>query len=284
MAVDLARTFLEIVRCGSFMGAAQRLHLTQAAVTARVQSLESQLECSLFVRNRSGARLTPHGEAFVEFAGRMVQAWDEAQQALPLPEQRVETLHLGGEPSLCTPLLLKWVRALRQARPNLEVHSHSGAGAGLVRQLEDGALDAILAYQPLYGPGLQVELLMEEKLIQVRNPRQPEPYIYVDWGEDFRARHDAALHEHSRPALSFDLGPLALQYLLETGGCGYFRNRVVQGHLERGLLERVPLAPEFTYPVYLIYARERCSASVAQALEQLRAVAGQASDWALPFQ
>ncbi len=44
MAVDLARTFLEIVRCGSFVGAAERLHLTQAAITARVQSLKSQLE------------------------------------------------------------------------------------------------------------------------------------------------------------------------------------------------------------------------------------------------
>ena len=62
MAVDLARTFLAIVRCGSFVGAAEHLHLTQAAITARVQSLESQLNCSLFVRNRSGATLTPNGE------------------------------------------------------------------------------------------------------------------------------------------------------------------------------------------------------------------------------
>lgn len=128
MAVDLARTFLEIVRCGSFVGAAEHLHLTQAAITARVQSLESQLNCSLFVRNRSGARLTPGGEAFVDFANRMVIAWEAAQQELPLPQSCAEILHIGGEPSLCNPLMLKWVLALRKAMPRHAVHSHIGAG------------------------------------------------------------------------------------------------------------------------------------------------------------
>ena len=79
MAVDLARTFLEIVRCGSFVGAAEHLHLTQAAITARVQSLESQLNCSLFVRNRSGARLTPDGVARLvvskNLGGDSLQRW-----------------------------------------------------------------------------------------------------------------------------------------------------------------------------------------------------------------
>ena len=43
MDISLARTFLEIVRSGSFVAAAERLHGTQAAVTSRIQSLESQL-------------------------------------------------------------------------------------------------------------------------------------------------------------------------------------------------------------------------------------------------
>ncbi|MBF3232891.1 LysR family transcriptional regulator, partial [Pseudomonas aeruginosa] len=43
MDIDLARTFLEIARSGSFVAAAERLHLTQTAVTARIQNLEGQL-------------------------------------------------------------------------------------------------------------------------------------------------------------------------------------------------------------------------------------------------
>lgn len=279
MSVDLARTFLEIVRCGSFVGAAERLHLTQTAITARVQSLESQLNCSLFVRNRSGAKLTPNGEAFVDFASRMVQAWEAAQQELPLPEACAQILHLGAEPSLCNPLMLKWVCALRQELSQHAVHSHIGDGSNLLRRLEQGGLDAILVYQPQYGPGLQVELLMEERLVQVRNPRHPTPYVFVDWGEDFRQRHNAALPGNVRAAVSFNLGPLALQYILEVGGSGYFRRRVVQGYVDSGLLEWVEQAPEFIYPVYLVYSRERSSEALQQAFVSLYQVAGADSDW-----
>jgi len=279
MAVDLARTFLEIVRCGSFVGAAEHLHLTQAAVTARVQSLESQLNCSLFVRNRSGARLTPDGEAFVDFANRMVMAWETAQQELPLPQSCAEILHIGGEPSLCNPLMLKWVSALRQSLPRQAVHSHIGDGTDLLRRLEQGALDAALVHQPLYWQGVQVELLLEEKLVQVRHPQRPEPYVFVDWGEDFRQRHNAALPRNSRAEVSFNLGPLALQYILQAGGSGYFRTRVVQSYLDCGLLEAVPEAPEFTHPVYLLYCRDRCSESLRQAMDCLRDVATHDNDW-----
>ena len=68
-----------------------------------------------------------------------------------------------------------------------------------------------------------------------------------------------------------DLGPLALRYLLRHGGSGYFRTRVVQPYLESGELERVPAAPEFSYPVYLVYAREQNSELTASAFEALRA-------------
>ena len=80
-------------------------------------------------------------------------------------------------------------------------------------------------------------------------------------------------------AVSFNLGPLALQYILDVGGCGYFRRRVVQSYVDSGLLEWVEQAPEFTYPVYLVYPRERSSTALHQALDTLRQVAGTDSDW-----
>ncbi len=72
MDIDLARTFLEIARCGSLVAAAEKLHVTQTAITARVQKLESQLDARLFIRNRAGARLTADGEAFVVYANQLV--------------------------------------------------------------------------------------------------------------------------------------------------------------------------------------------------------------------
>ncbi|QQZ39361.1 LysR family transcriptional regulator [Pseudomonas sp. SK3(2021)] len=279
MDIDLARTFLQIVRSGSLIAAAERLHLTQTAISARVQNLEGQLDCKLFVRNRAGARLTADGEAFIVYANQLVQTWEAAQRDLPLLAGYRNVLHIGGEVSLCNPLMLNWVRRLRQAIPSHAVRSQIAEGASLQRQLELGVLDAALVFQPVYGPGLQVEQLLEEKLILVRLAGKPEPYVYIDWGEDFRRQHDAALPDQAKAAVGFNLGPLALQFILEGGGSGYFRTRVVQSYLDSGVLERVEKAPEFNFPTYLLYARERDSVELQQAFEVLREVIASDTDW-----
>ena len=279
MDIELARTFLQIVRSGSLVAAAQQLHVTQTAITARVRNLESQLGCTLFVRNRAGARLTVDGEAFVVFANQLVQTWEAAQRDLPLMPGYHTVLRLGGEVSLCNPLMLSWVQQVREHMPALAVRAEIGDGQALLKQLELGVLDAALVYQPSYWPGLQVEQVLEEKLILVRQPNAAEPYVYIDWGEGFRRQHDAALPERAKAALGFNHGPLALQYILASGGSGYFRTRVVQSYLDSGALERVEKAPEFSYPTYVVYVRERDSEALQQTFALLREVIRSGADW-----
>ncbi len=279
MDIELARTFLQIVRSGSLVAAAEQLHVTQTAITARVQNLEAQLGCKLFVRNRAGAKLTADGEAFVLFANQLVQTWAAAQRDLPLMPGYRTVLRVGGEVSLCNPLMLSWVQQLRAQMPGYAVRAEIGEGQALLKQLELGVLDAALVYQPSYWPGLQVEQLLEEKLILVRQPQRPEPYVYINWGEGFRRQHDAALPEKAKAALSFNHGPLALQYILASGGSGYFRTRVVQSYLDSGALERVEKAPEFNYPTYLVYAREHDSEALQKAFALLREVVRSGVDW-----
>jgi len=272
MDIDLARTFLEIVRTGSFMSAAERLHVTQTTVTARVHNLEGQLGCRLFIRNRSGARLTGDGERFVAHASQLVNAWEAARRELPLPRGTVQILTLGGETSLWNPLLLNWLVKLREQRPAVAVRVEVGERRTLHEKLEQGVLDCALVHQPDYWPGMQVEQLLEEKLILVRSIATDTPYLFVDWGPNFRKQHDAALPERARAAVSIDLGPLALQYLLHQGGSGYFRSRVVLPYLEQGRLVRVEMAPEFSYPVYLVYNRAQVPVLLREAFSLLKAI------------
>lgn len=251
--IELARTFLEIARCGSFMAAAERLHITQTTVTARVQNLESLLGCRLFVRNRSGASLTDNGRHFVSHANQLVQTWEASRRDLPLPEGSGDLVTLGCEISLWNPLLMNWLNCLGKNAPNLAVRVEVGERAKLHEKLQLGVINAILVHQPEYWPGVHVELLLEEKLILVRSTRTEGRYVYVDWGNTFRRQHDAALPHYARAGLSMDLGPLALRYILENGGAGYFRTRVVQRHIDEGALTRETGAPEFSYPVYLMH-------------------------------
>lgn len=279
MDIDLARTFLEVMRAGSFMAAAERLHVTQTAVTARIRNLESQLGCRLFVRNRAGAQLTVNGEQFVSRASQLVRTWDAARRELPLPTEAETSLILGAETSLWNPLLLSWISALRQRDTGLAIQAEVGDQQTLHEKLEQGVVDAALVHQPHYWPGMQVEELLEEKLILVRSMKAPAPYVYVDWGEHFCHQHDAAHPEWTRPGITTNLGPLALWLLLNQGGSGYFRTRVVQPYLEEGLLEREFSAPEFSYPIYLVFSRERITANLKQAFDVLREQIPELNQW-----
>lgn len=280
MDIDLARTFLRIVHGGSFAAAARQLHLTQTAVTARVRNLEQQLDCVLFVRNRAGARLTEAGERFVDYAQKMVLAWEAARRELPGRGIESDLLVLGSEVSLSNPLLLQWVRQIRRSDTSTRVRVEVGDSSSLQQRVLQGSLDAVLVYRPFYCDGLQVEQILEEKLIQIESIERPEPYLYVDWGPDFRKEHDAALADLPPHALSFNLGPLALQYLLQIGGRGYFRTRVTTRALRKGLIRIVPNAPEFSYPVFLVYSRSGITDRLHDAFPLLRRIARDESDWA----
>ncbi len=73
--------------------------------------------------------------------------------------------------------------------------------------------------------------------------------------------------------LFVDLGPLALSYILEAGGSGYFRQRAVASLLSAGRLRLVPGAPSFFYPIYAACSAQTEDRLIEIALQGLRAVA-----------
>ena len=68
MDTELARTFLTVITSGSFISAADRLHVSQSTVSTRIHTLEDQLGCTLFVRNKAGTTLTSAGRQFQRHA------------------------------------------------------------------------------------------------------------------------------------------------------------------------------------------------------------------------
>lgn len=260
MDIDLAKTFIAIAQTGSFISAAEKLHVTQTTVTARIQNLESQLNCMLFVRNRSGAHLTENGSHFLSSAQQLVKIWEASKRDLPLPQKKKALVSLGCEPSLWNPLMSDWVGAITSTEVDFAIRVCVADHFQLREQLKSGIVDMAIAHQPFYNPSLNVEHLLDEKLILVASKTKKDPYIFVDWGDEFRKQHDLAMPQHSQNELSFDLGPLALQYILQYGGRGYFRTRVASRFIQDGVLKLIKDAPEFSYPVYLILGDSKSEA------------------------
>lgn len=279
MDIGLARTFLAIAETRSFQRAAERLHVTQTAISARVRALEEQLGRPLFVRNKAGAVLTSAGEQFMPHARTLVQVWERARQQVAVPEGRRAVLALGCETSLWHPLLPRWLVRMRERAPDLALRCTVGPARELLDQVAGGVLDAAIAYAPQQRPGLRVELLIEERLVMVstdpetRVPRAAD-YVNVDWGPEFEMQHGLAFPQLSNAPVQTGLGPLGLEYVLAAGGTGYFRLEVARPHIEAGRLHRVPDTPEFLYPAYVVYAAGAEPPALHEALEGLREMAG----------
>lgn len=259
MDISVARTFLEVVKTGSFVRAAENLNITQTAVSARIRVLEDQLDRQVFVRNKSGARLTAAGEQFQRFATTLVQVWERAQAAVGLPPGRETVVTIGVELSLWNPLLRHWLLWMRRECPEIAVSTRIDPSDRLIEQVQDGTLDVAVIYGASSRPGLVVELLFEEKLVLARSmattgPLPPEAHVRIDWGEEFAANHQAAFPDRPNAVVSISYGPLALDYILEVGGSGYFRKGFIRPYLESGQLLLVPDSPEFSYSAYFVHS------------------------------
>ncbi len=277
MDITLARTFLEIVDCGNFVRAAERLHVTQTAVSVRVQSLEAQLGRKLFVRNKAGATLTPAGEQFLRYAPLLIQVWERAKHQVAVPPGLRAVVAVGAELSLWNPFMLDWLLWMRRSTPQLALRTQVGLPEGLMNQVSEGILDLAVLYAPQHRLGLKVELLMKEKLVLVTTAKgKKEPggdYVYVDWGPEFAAQHNLSFPERANPGTFVGLGPLGLQYILKAGGSGYFRANAVAPYVRSRRLRLVRGAPEFLYPAYAVYSEGADLKIMAPALAGLRHIA-----------
>jgi len=258
MDTELARTFLTVIASGNFISAADQLHVSQSTISTRIHTLEEQLGCTLFVRNKTGTTLTSAGRQFQRHAATLVRTIEQARHDIGIPEGFSGTLVVGGRMGLWEEYLLTWLQMLRAARPEISVRAESALEPELMQGLIEGRLDIGVMYTPQLRPGLKLEQLFEEKLVMVStDPKaEPEPgpgYVYVDWGPEFYARHSACFPNFGGPPLTANIGWLGLQHVLENGGSGYFAKRIVQPHLKAKQLTLIANAPEFSMPVYAVY-------------------------------
>jgi DNA-binding transcriptional LysR family regulator len=278
METELARTFLTVIAAGNFIGAAERLHVTQSTVSARIHTLEEQLRCSLFVRNKAGTTLTPAGRRFQKHAAMLVRTVEHARQEVGVPAGYRAVLTVGGRIGLWEGLLLRWLPLIRERAPDISVRAEIGFEDDLMQGLVEGRIDIGVMYTPQSRPGLTVERLLEERLMMVSteesgDARPGQGYVYVDWGPEFYAQHSVHFPEYAGADVIANIGWLGLHHILEQGGSGYFPFRLVATYLEDGRLHHKVQAPEFRLPAYAVYPDEPRPETIGLALEAMRQIA-----------
>jgi DNA-binding transcriptional LysR family regulator len=130
------RIFMAVVREGSFRAAAERLYITQSAISQHIKDLETALGRQLFERGWRGVTLTAHGELLQSYAQRIFALVAEAENALTnlenLPEGR---LSIGATPGVGIYLAPDWIGRFRSRYVQFTVALQTGVTAQVVSDI-----------------------------------------------------------------------------------------------------------------------------------------------------
>lgn len=275
MNIEHARTFLAVADTGSFVAAAERLHVTQSTVSARIRTLEEQLGSRLFTRNKAGAVLTPRGGRFLKHAGQMVRALERARQDVGLPRQFRARVVIGARFGLWEGLMMQWFADIQQTHPAVSFHSEIGFEPELMQALVEGRMDIGVMFTPQRRPMLELMPLLTEQLVLVSTDptgnMQPDTYVHVDWGPEFDTQFRASFPEFPGPAISANIAWLGLEYLKINSGSGYFPRRLIERLVDTGVLFPVSDAPTFELPAWIVVREDRDQELVDPMVQSLMA-------------
>ena len=282
MDLDLARTFLEVATAGSFVAAAERLHVTQSTVSTRIRQLEELLGCRLFVRNKTGASLTPAGAQFQRHAVALVRIWERAREEAALPPGHRALLRIGSEAGLWNRLLHRWIPWMRRNAADIALRCEVGRAPDLITAVHEGTLDLAVAYTARSAPGLRVQLLCEEEMVLLsvegRDGAGTGDYIHIDWGDDFRRQYQLDNVEAPMPPLSIAVGTLGLDYLIQCGGTGHFPRALAEPLVTSNSARILEEARPYRLPIYAIHPTDADSSVLATAFSGLRAILADHAD------
>jgi DNA-binding transcriptional LysR family regulator len=160
------RTFLAVVRHGTFARAGTQIGLTQSAVSAQIQRLEGELGFALFDRTGRSASLNAAGKRIVDVAQEVLAVYarlatqDAASESAGL-------LRVGAIASVQTSLMVDAIQQFRAASPGWRIRVLPGVSLNLLAQVDSGELDLAVIIKPPFAlpPELKWHLLVSEPFV-----------------------------------------------------------------------------------------------------------------------
>ena len=160
--------FVQAAQLGSFTRAAERLHVTQAGLSAIVRGLESQLGCRLFDRTTRTLSLTEAGQKFLPVALRTVEDLAAASSELgQIAMQARQTLRVGATPLVACKLLPAVCDAFRRKHPEVTVRILEVQRDRIQELVSDGELDLGLGMFLKVAAGIERVPLLRSRLLCV---------------------------------------------------------------------------------------------------------------------
>lgn len=197
------RIFQAVAREGSITKAAQVLNYVQSNVTARIQSLESELGLPLFRRSNRGMTLTAAGENLLTYTDQIVALLEEALRTTQYSDSPSGSLRIGSIETAVTNYLLPILKIYQTSYPNVQPMLITGGTHDLLQKVLSGELDGAFIYGPIYESHVEYIPTFEDELVLISEQGRSnldelltKPMLFFDVGCTHRVRAEQFLQEN----------------------------------------------------------------------------------------
>ena len=149
------RSFAEIAETGQLTRAAEKLHVSQPALSAQLKALEEELDFALFERTSGGMVLTAAGKRLLVDAGKVLAAAHRLQ--LHAKSMKGEIIGKARIGTLSDPQFIRvgeFIGLATTRYPMIELELHQGVTGEVLQRVRDGELDAAFYYGDLKHPSI----------------------------------------------------------------------------------------------------------------------------------
>ncbi|WP_354684363.1 LysR family transcriptional regulator [Cupriavidus necator] len=162
------RSLVAIAESGKLATAAERVHVSQSALSHQIKAIEAHYGLPLFDRTRQGLRFTPAGERLLALAREVLAAVSAADRDIErLKGDTRGELRVVLECHTCFDWLMPVMDEFRRRWPEVEVDLVAGFHADPIALLSDGRADMVIGSQPAMRRGLEVAPLFRFEILAV---------------------------------------------------------------------------------------------------------------------
>ncbi len=171
MNLRFVEAFYWVATLKSITRAAEKMSLTQSAMSNRISALEDELGVMLLDRRDRQFRLTIAGMRFLVHSQRLLELHREVKAEMGAGDEQSVPLRLGAIESVLHSWLIPWVEALRLERPALALELTVETTPMLLEQMRRGTLDLAFAALPAAGEGVCTRALPPMEMVFVGNAK-----------------------------------------------------------------------------------------------------------------
>lgn len=176
LSLNQLKTFMAVVKFGSFTRAARELNLTQPAVSGHIASLEKEVGAKLFTRTGKSIVITDAGGILVTYGKNVIEQLDRmADELEDLKNLKGGKITLGASRIMGVYVLPKLLTDFQEQFPGISLRLRVHSAHTVLQQLEDNAYDlAVIAEGlPIASPNIGFKVIGKDPLVIIAPPSHP---------------------------------------------------------------------------------------------------------------